>query len=183
MNNLVRLSYAQPILLHPASPAKSAGADAGDSLSLQLKQAMRNVACTVYVITLSGGGRRWGLTATAVSSLSLEPPSILACVNRNASIHSALMEAGRFCLNALREDQRDVAAAFGAPGLGEERFETGRWRDFGGAPAICDAVANILCRRVETTAFGTHTILIGEVEAVSSDHQAAPLIYRRGGFC
>jgi flavin reductase len=149
----------------------------------EFKQAMRNVACTVYVVTLAGAGRRWGLTATAVSSLSLEPPSILVCVNRNASIHAPLMSAERFCLNALGRDQQDVAAAFGAPGLGEERFETGRWLDFDGAPAIVGAVANIRCRRVEARCFGSHTILIGQVEAVRTDHQAAPLIYRQGAFC
>jgi flavin reductase (DIM6/NTAB) family NADH-FMN oxidoreductase RutF len=151
-------------------------------LAGQLKQAMRNVACTVYVITLVGVGRRWGLTATAVSSLSLEPPSILVCVNRNASIHAPLMSADRFCLNALRRDQQDVAAVFGAPGLGEERFKTGSWLDFDGAPAIREAVANILCRRVEATCFGSHSILIGQVEAVRTDHRAAPLIYRQGAF-
>jgi flavin reductase (DIM6/NTAB) family NADH-FMN oxidoreductase RutF len=173
----------------PRQPAELQGgqpwarpADACEGLAGQFKQAMRNVTCTVYVVTLLGEGRRWGLTATAVSSLSLEPPSILVCVNRNASIHAPLMACERFCLNALRDDQRDVAATFGAAGLGEQRFKTGCWIDFGGAPAICDAVANILCRRSEATSFGSHTVLVGEVEAVRTDPQSVPLIYRQGSF-
>lgn len=154
----------------------------GEALPGLFKAAMRNVACTVYVVSMIGAGRRWGLTATAVSSLSLEPPSLLVCVNKMASIHAQLMSADRFCLNALRNDQQDVAAAFGAPGLGEDRFATGRWSDFDGAPAVCDAVATFSCRRVATTSFGSHTILVGEVRAVRTDEQAAPLIYRQGAF-
>jgi flavin reductase len=156
--------------------------DVCDSLPDQFRQAMRNVVSTVYVVTLENGGRRWGLTATAVCSLALEPPSILICVSRSASIHAALMSTDRFCLNALRGDQQNVAVAFGKPGLGEERFAAGIWRDFDGAPAICDAVANIRCRRVDATGFGTHTILIGKVEAVRTDPRAAPLIYCQGAY-
>lgn len=171
-----RLSVARALL------TSAEGSSEGESLPALFKAAMRNVACTVYVISMTSAGRRWGLTATAVSSLSLEPPSILVCINQKASIHASLMSASRFCLNALRNDQQDVAAAFGAPGLGEERFATGRWSDFDGLPALGDGVASISCRRVAATSFGSHTILVGEVQAVLTDHQAAPLIYRQGAF-
>src|SRR5258706_456201 len=148
--------------VEPAPATCDACAAGGESLPTHFKEAMRSVACTVYVVALARAGHRWGLTATAVSSLSLEPPSILVCVNRMASIHAPLISASRFCLSALRSDQQNVAAAFGAPGLGEKRFATGDWLDFGGAPALCDALANILCRRVGATSFGSHTILIAE---------------------
>lgn len=143
---------------------------------------MGSVAHSVYVVSLEHGGRRLGLTATAVSSLSMAPPSILVCVNRSASIHAALLEAGRFCLNALRADQREIATTFGSSGFGEVRFRIGRWGSFGEAPALDGALANILCRTVEARAFASHTVLIGEVEAIRADVGAEPHLYCRGAF-
>jgi len=173
---------AEPSKQREIAPPEAPSSTVCDDLPAAFRQAMRNISSTVYVITLSSEGRRWGLTATAVSSLSMEPPSILACINHRASIHAPLIESERFCLNALRCDQSQVASAFSSSGLGEDRFRAGRWVDFGGAPAICDAVANILCRRSMTTSFGSHTVLVGEVEAVRVDDQAPPLIYRQGTF-
>jgi flavin reductase (DIM6/NTAB) family NADH-FMN oxidoreductase RutF len=156
--------------------------DALRDLRDDFRQAMGGVAQSVYVVSAERGGRRLGLTATAVASLSMAPPAILVCVNQSASIHADLLEAGCFCLNALRADQRDIAKIFGSSGVGEARFEVGDWRTLGGAPALDRALANILCRTVEARAFATHTVLIGQVEAIKLDPDAEPLIYCRGAF-
>ena len=62
---------------------------------------MRHVAATVYAVTTGHGGNRFGILATAVSSLSFDPPSVLVCVNRSASLHGPLASAETFCVNVL----------------------------------------------------------------------------------
>ncbi len=142
--------------------------------------AMRSIAATVFVVTLSETDRRYGITATAVSSLSLEPLSVLVCINRNASFHPIIGRADRFCLNALREDQQAIATQFGSSKGASERFQTGVWNLLGGLPALDDAQANLVCRKVRQEDFGTHTIFIGEVERVRSASDARPLVYCDG---
>ena len=142
--------------------------------------AMRSIAATVFVVTLSEADRRYGVTATAVSSLSMEPLSILVCINRNASFHPIISRAERFCLNALREDHQVIAAQFGSSKGAAERFQSGAWSLLSGLPALDGAQANILCRKVRQEDFGTHTIFIGEVERVRSAPDARPLIYCDG---
>src|SRR5258706_20696 len=93
------------------------------------KAAMRRVASTVCVLTTEYEGRRWGLTATAVCSLSAEPPSLIACVNRDAEAHEAITLSRRICINVLAEEQIEIAQRFS--GLfghrGEHRFEGADW--------------------------------------------------------
>src|SRR6187200_2725097 len=74
--------------------------------------AMRHVAATVYAVTTGHGGNRFGILATAVSSLSFDPPSLLVCVNRTASLHGPLASAETFCVNVLGLGNRDVAEHF-----------------------------------------------------------------------
>src|SRR5260221_12983341 len=90
-------------------------APAADALQVRsrlFKTAMRRVASTVCVLTTEYEGRRWGLTATAICSLSAEPPSLIACVNREAEAHTAITLSRRICINVLSEEQIEVAQRF-----------------------------------------------------------------------
>ena len=103
---------------------------AGD-LTHDFKQAMRRVASTVNVITVCVGGEPMGITATAMSSLSLDPPSLLICINRTASLHSPLEDVSHFCVNVLHRSQEDIAAMFAdqqPPGAALRQRLAGRLR-------------------------------------------------------
>jgi len=140
------------------------------------RSAMRHVAATVYAITTGHGGGRYGILATAVSSLSFEPPSLLVCVNRSASLHAPLASAEVFGVNVLGLGNRDVAEHF----MGcraEERFDVGQWEESHGVPVPATAQSSFVCQRRHCHEFGTHTIFIGELIAANHRDDAAPLTY------
>ena len=147
------------------------------------KQAMRRLAATVTIITAAHEGRRYGMAATAVNSVTAAPPTLLICVNQGASIHAPLLASGRFGVNLLGHEHESLVPPFSGKAAGEERFAHGRWTEgWGGLPALADAQAALLCRVVSTFACGSHTVVVGEVEAIHIDGQPRPLIYQDGAF-
>ena len=147
-----------------------------DDLLDAFRLAMRHVAATVYAVTTGHGGGRYGILATAVSSLSFDPPSLLVCVNRSASLHAPLASAETFCVNVLGLGNRDVAEHF-MQGLGAERFAVGDWEEEHGVPILATAQSSFVCRRRHCHDFGTHSIFIGELIAAKHRADAAPLTY------
>jgi flavin reductase (DIM6/NTAB) family NADH-FMN oxidoreductase RutF len=140
------------------------------------RSAMRHVAATVYAVTTGDRGGRYGIIATAVSSLSFEPPSVLVCVNRSASLHAPLASAETFAVNVLGLGNRDVAEQF-VTGRGDERFAVGEWEQWHDLPVLRTAQSSLICRRAHRHDFGTHTIFIGELLAAKHRQDAAPLTY------
>ena len=138
--------------------------------------AMRHVAATVYAVTTGHGGDRYGILATAVSSLSFDPPSLLVCVNRSASLHEPLARAEVFCVNVLGLGNRDVAEQFMSK-RGQERFAVGEWAEEHGVPVLASGQSSFVCRRAHCHEFGTHTIFIGELISARHREDAAPLTY------
>lgn len=147
------------------------------------RDAMRRLAATVTIISARGAGRRHGITATAVTSLSMEPPSLLVCVNRSGSLHDLLSESDRFCVNLLRSEQAALSDAFSGKLPSEERFLHGAWKEDGeGLPFLADGQASIFCRRRDAIQHGSHSIFIGEVESVLLTEDISPLIYSNGAY-
>ncbi len=148
----------------------------------QFKAAMRKLAAAVTLITVFGPGGRNGLTATAVCSLSAEPPQLLACVNRGASAFATLAATRVFAVNVLRPEQRVLAENFHRLPSGEARFAEGDWRwSPQGLPVLADALTWFECRVAEVVPAATHGIVIGQVTACASgpgDH----LLYAEGGY-
>jgi len=140
------------------------------------RSAMRHVAATVYAVTTGAVGERHGILATAVSSLSFEPPSLLVCVNRAASLHEPLACAEIFCVNVLGLGNREIAEVF-EKARGEERFAAGVWDERHGVPVLGNAQSYFICRTAHRHEFGTHTIFIGELIDARHRHNAAPLTY------
>jgi flavin reductase len=140
------------------------------------RTAMRHVAATVYAVTTGHGGGRYGILATAVSSLSFEPPSLLVCVNRSASLHAPLASADVFCVNVLGLGNRNVAEHFMKP-YPTDRFSVGEWEESHGVPVLASAQSSLVCRRVHCHEFGTHSIFIGELVAAHHRKDATPLTY------
>jgi flavin reductase (DIM6/NTAB) family NADH-FMN oxidoreductase RutF len=146
---------------------------------------MRHQAGAVAIIAVGDAGSRTGLTATAVCSLTDSPPTLLACVNRNASAHKPIRARGSFSINLLARDQLALAMCFsGRAGLeGEERFSADDWGTLTtGAPVLKRALASLDCELVNEHGFDTHSIFIGRVrDGVFREH-AEPLLYFRGDF-
>ena len=152
------------------------------ALARDYRLAMRRVASTVNVISICVDGQPMGITATAVSSVSLEPPSLLACINQASAVHGQMGDVSHFRVNVLHRDQEEVARMFADRSQHGLRFLNG-W-DIGrkGAPALRDAQATILCRSTDCHSFGTHSIFIGVVEEAEFREEVAPLLYLDGRY-
>jgi flavin reductase len=152
------------------------------NLSDEVKQAMRRVASTVNVITICVRGQPMGITATAMSSLSMDPPSLLVCINRAAAMHASMEDVSHFSVNVLHSDQSDLAQIFADRSRRDVRFATGWHLDVERPPRLADAQAAFLCRRIDHHRFGTHSIFIGIVEDVAFREDVDPLVYLNGQF-
>lgn len=147
------------------------------------RHAMRRLATTVALIT-SGRGEGWvGMAATAVASVSADPPTLLVAVNKSASLYGTLQAEERFCVNLLSDRHRDLVGAFSGQKKGLARFDTGDWRAGpDGLPVLADALASISCRTRTTLDIETHTLFIGQVCDVINHDEINPLIWVDGGF-
>lgn len=142
-------------------------------------EAIAQHVSSVCVVTTDCDGTRFGLTATAVSSVSAEPPRLLACINRNGLTHDKILASGRFCVNVLTEDQDKIAMAFaGMSGPEFDRFSIGRWGTLStGAPVLENAVASFDCLVGEALDQASHTVLFGDVVGVSCRKGQDTLLY------
>jgi flavin reductase (DIM6/NTAB) family NADH-FMN oxidoreductase RutF len=157
--------------------------DAAAELEAGFKAAMRQLASTVTIVTAASGEAMHGMTATAVTSLSAEPPALLVCVNREASIHPVLHEGQSFCVNILASTHAYLSSVFGGLVVPELRFEHGTWQhDDDGVPFMPDASALVFCSVDLLMDYGTHTIVVGKVKRAMANTAAPPLIYGGGGF-
>lgn len=144
---------------------------------------MRRLAAGVCLITTTDGRARHGLVATAVTSVSAAPPTLLVCVNRQASIHDHILGTGRFAVNVPSAAQADIAACFASPADRETRFDAGRWISRAtGVPILEAACVSFDCLTSTTTTQGTHTVLFGLVQDVWLQQVAPPLTYFEGSF-
>ena len=143
------------------------------------RDGMRRLASGVALVTTSGDTGPAGLAVTAVSSVSVEPPSLLICVNRAASAHDAILAAGGFAVNVLAGEHTGILESFSQSARRHERFAHPDWTTATtGMPVLRSAVASFECRITERIGYGTHSIIIGDVVAAHSDDGTAdPLIY------
>jgi flavin reductase len=148
------------------------------------KLGMRKLASGVSLITTVYEGKRHGLVATAVSSVTGEPPSLLVCVNRSASAHDHIEQSGIYCVNVLAEGAQSVAARFSSTLDRDRRFENGEWQEIKtGAPALVGSLASFDCEIRHAVPYGSHTIFIAEVVGVEIWEGAhAPLVYLDGRY-
>jgi flavin reductase len=147
--------------------------------------AMRRLANGVSIISGVGPGGPLGVTATAVTSLTAEPPSILCCLNRSLQLEAAVKEAGRFGVNMLRADHHDLAKCFaGMHGVrGSAKFEQGDWTILPSeVPALSDSLVTFDCRVDDILEVGTHSIFVGLIAGVHFGESGDPLVYCNGAF-
>jgi flavin reductase (DIM6/NTAB) family NADH-FMN oxidoreductase RutF len=143
---------------------------------------LRRLAKAVAVITASHEGQRYAMAATAVNELSMDPPSMLVCVNRSASLHAPLAAGADFCINILHCDQERISRACSGTTKGEARFAVGAWGTIQDIPILLDAQASIVCKNETKVCYGTHELFLGPVVAVRLHGDVMPLVYLDGRY-
>jgi len=149
------------------------------------RAAMRGLASGVSLVTTRGpDGLPHGMAATAVTSVSAEPPRILICVNKTASMHDPLLAAGRFAVNFLALEQGGLVRLFSSAEDRARRFADPVWRNgVTGAPVLDGTVATLECDVAQTFDAISHTMVLGDVVgARSAGGDAAPLVHFSGGL-
>ncbi len=149
------------------------------------RSAMRQLAAAVTIVTTRGGNGRAGMTATAVMSLTAEPPQLGVAVNRGNASYAALCDGQVLAVNVLSHDQAELAGRFaGSDGKkGEERFASGRWDTLQtGAPVLLNAAASFDCELVQEVELSSHVLMIGQVKAVRIATTSKPLLYMDGSW-
>jgi len=129
------------------------------------KDAMRRLASGVSLVT-SGTPEHGhaGLIATSVVSVSMDPPTLLVCVNQSSSAHPVIDACGAFCVNLLSRQDRVLVDIFGSSARREERFKVGAFEPTPpGPPRLSTALASIDCKVAEAFSYGTHTLFLGKV--------------------
>ncbi|MCX7084086.1 MAG: flavin reductase family protein [Methylococcales bacterium] len=147
------------------------------------KKALQLWASGVTVVTTSS--ERYGLqgmTVTAFSSVSANPPQILVCLNQNADTGTGIEESQNFAVNVLSTDQQNVSNQFAGGASQEERFANTNWSvSASGTPFLNDSILSLDCKVVNKVLVGTHWIVIGEIqESVCRDGE--PLLYFSGSY-
>lgn len=138
---------------------------------------MAELAAGVTILTarhLDGTPR--GLLVTSLCSYSIEPPSVLACIQRSRGSHGPLVRCGEFGVHLLGREQIEVAREFAAPG--HAKFERVAWRWDDDVPALADVLVYLRCQRMAVFDYGDHSIVIGNV-VDGSRTLREPLVYLR----
>ena len=147
----------------------------------RFRQLLGAFATGVAVATARDGhGKPAGMTASAIASVSLEPPLLLVCVSRAADFHATIADAVRFGLNILADDQEALSHRFSVDH--PDRFADCAWHAHGsGVPILDGTVGHIICARDAAHSAGDHTIFLGRVldGAVS---RRSPLLHVRGAY-
>ena len=157
----------------------------GPTVPDAFRRAMRQLASGISVVTHGAGEQRTGLTATSVSSLSAEPPTLIICVNRSASLYQQLGSGDLFGVSVLAAEHAEIADRFaGRSGLSRaERFREGRWiSTHEGVSLLADAIAAFECQTEDIIERYSHAILIGRVRAATHKSADAALLYWRGAY-
>lgn len=154
----------------------------------QFKEGMRQLGGAVTIVSCADEDISAGLTATAITSLSAEPPRLLACINRQGATYATISRGRNFCVNVLAMHHKTLAEKFaGMDGTPEtERFDGGLWGPIKtGAPALKDAIVAFDCLVDSILDVGSHGIVIGDIVGVkiaSDADDAASLCYKGGDW-
>lgn len=149
------------------------------------RAAMRRLGGAVCVVTTDHDGQKFGLTATAVCSLTATPPRILVCINLSGQSYKLISKSRVMAINVLGSDQHGIASSF-ANKTGEDLFDNGRWlKGATGAPLLIDSLASFDCEIEQMLVTSTHAIVVGEIRYISYNADPVdtqPLLYVDGEF-
>ena len=146
----------------------------------RFRQAMGYFASGVTVVTTASAGELYGMTVSSFSSLSLNPPLVLICIDKGVPSHDMIRDAGCFVVNILEKRQEHLSRRFAT--TASDKFKGVAWHSGQlGLPVLDNTLAAIECRLRDALDGGDHTIFIGEV-VDSEIREGAPLLYYRRGY-
>lgn len=147
------------------------------------KKAMQLWASGVTVVTThSDKFGLQGMTVTAFSSVSINPPQILVCINESADTGAGIQESQRFAVNVLNSSQQDVSNQFAGGSSQKQRFENASWTfSASGTPMLDSSIMSLECTVIEKIHAGTHWIILGEVQETIC-RAGDPLLYFQGAY-
>lgn len=146
----------------------------------EFRHVVGHLASGVTIVTTRADGRDHGMTASSVTSLSMDPPMMLACVNNAVPTATAIERSGRYTVNVLGQSHGDLAYQFATPR--DDKFAGVQVeRGAGEVPVLVDAIASLECEVTEQVVGGTHSVFLGHVISATA-RDGAPLTYFRGGF-
>ncbi|MET7996968.1 flavin reductase family protein [Amycolatopsis sp. NPDC005232] len=149
-------------------------------MTVDFRAAMSRLATGVSVITTCSGTAPIGMTASAVSALSLEPIQLLVCIANHLYTRTAIVEHGRFAVNVLGEDSENLARNFAISKA--DKFADVKTFDDHGVPVLKDAIAAVVCDVAEAIPGGDHTIFVGDVRHFEYRVDGRPLLHFAGDF-
>lgn len=144
------------------------------------RKIMGQFATGVTIITMNNDGETWGMTANAVTSVSLDPPLVLVCVEKGNQTHPRLTEAGCFAVNILSAEQKDLSDRFafvGPKDCSGLEVVTGA----SGAPILPATLGHVDCRVHQVVSAGDHDIFLGEIVG-GELAEGEPLLFFAGGY-
>jgi len=146
---------------------------------IEFRDAMARVCAPVNVITTNGPAGRGGFTATAMCSVTDEPPTLLVCMNGRSAQCGVFLENHRFCVNVLADDHQELAGYFaGRQADMAARYAAAEWVDMpSGSQALAGAMVSFDCRLTEARLVGTHHIFIGQVIGIRARADGNALLY------
>lgn len=150
--------------------------------SFTFRRALGNFATGVTVVTArDASGTNRGITVNSFSSVSLDPPLILFCLDKEALSFDCLSVAERFAVNVLRKDQHGLSVRFSMAAADKwNGVEYDLWP--GEVPILRGCLANLLCRRENLYEGGDHLIVVGRVEHLHAADDGDPLVYFQSGY-
>jgi flavin reductase (DIM6/NTAB) family NADH-FMN oxidoreductase RutF len=142
---------------------------------------MRRYIYSVSIMSNKDDGYLNAITVSSVTSISMDPPSLLICINKSARIHDTLKIGSEFCINLLNKDQEELSNICSDEDSYDERFNDKNWNTKG-VPFLANAQANIFCKVDKLSSYHTHTIVVGLVEDANYSDEISTLTYVDGNY-
>lgn len=145
----------------------------------EFRNAMARVCAPVNIITTDGAGGRGGFTATAMCSVTDEPPTVLVCMNTNSAQADLFVQNRKFCINVLENSHQDLAGQFaGRTADMSARYAAAEWTTLSnGLPALKGAIVALGCDLIDLHRVGTHNVMIGSVSDLRVRGDGSALLY------
>ena len=146
------------------------------------KKAMRSYVYSVSIMSNIDDNKNLNaITVSSVTSVSIDPPSLLVCINKTAGIHDSIVKDSKFCINLLKKSQQDISNLCSSFQEEENRFKNDQW-DTTDIPFLKNAQANIFCKVDEIISYHTHSIVLAKVTESKYSNEIDTLIYVDGSY-
>ena len=152
------------------------------SIQDNFRLAMRRYIYSVSIMSnKDNAGNPNAITVSSVTSISMNPPSLLICINKSSRIHNSIELGSKFCINLLNNEQKDLSNVCSDEDMYDQRFKDKNW-NLDDIPFLQNAQANIFCKLDKLTSYHTHTIVVGLVEGANYADEISTLTYVDGEY-